>query len=209
MNKSQNFDIRLDEIIPEYYSKNKYIKSIFFKRLEIAISYLDEIKAKKVLDAGCGDGLFTSMLNNNRICNEIVAVDFNVHTEELNKKYKNIKFIRRDLSGLDFQKEFDAITCLDVLEHFENAAVVLKNIKNSLKENGYLIVSGPIESFWYKLGRFITKGTFSQETGPGAGKHFYNIIELDELIKQDFYLTKKKKVNFFGIHLFDVNLYKK
>jgi 2-polyprenyl-3-methyl-5-hydroxy-6-metoxy-1,4-benzoquinol methylase len=208
MDKKQNYHIKHREIVPEYYSSNKYIKRLFFDRFRIALSYLKKTNAKRVLDAGCGDGLFTNAIKRVESVADITGVDLNVHTEQLNDKYEGIKFIRSSLTDLSFRKKFDAITCLAVLEHFKNVEEILKILKSNLKEDGYFIVSGPVEDFWYKLGRLITKGTFSQETGPGAGTHYYNIIQLDKIIQRHFKLIKTKKIKFLFIHLFSVNLYK-
>ena len=110
---------------------------------------------------------------------------------------------------MNLSGKFDAVTCLDVLEHFENVDVVLDKIDSVLKTSGYLVVSGPTESFLYKLGRLITKGVFSQETGPGAGKHYHNIKQLDKIFQKRYKLLKRSKIRFMFIHLFDINLYKK
>ena len=209
MNNKQNFDIKVEQIVPEYYSKNKSIKRIFFKRFEKALALLKENKINSILDIGCGDGIFTNILKNKENYKEVVGVDYNKNIESLNKVYKNIKFIRADLYKLNLDKKFDAVTCLDVLEHFENVNIVLNRIDSVLRTGGYLVVSGPTENFLYKLGRLITKGTFSQETGPGAGKHYHNIKQLDKIFQKRYKLLKKSKIRFMFIHLFDINLYKK
>ncbi len=209
MDNKQNFDIKVEQIVPEYYSKNKSVKSIFFKRFEKAIALLKENNINSILDVGCGDGIFTNILKNKENYKEVVGVDYNKNIESLNKVYKNIKFIRADLYKLNLDKKFDAVTCLDVLEHFENVNIVLNRIDSVLRTGGYLVVSGPTENFLYKLGRLITKGTFSQETGPGAGKHYHNIKQLDKIFQKRYKLLKKSKIRFMFIHLFDINLYKK
>jgi 2-polyprenyl-3-methyl-5-hydroxy-6-metoxy-1,4-benzoquinol methylase len=210
MDNTQRFDIALDDIVPEYYSKNPHVKGLFYKRFDAALEYVHSIKPKRILDAGCGDGIFTNRLTGTGDSVDVVGVDFNTHVEELNKKYRGIRFMKADMRELPFPEgSYDCVTCLDVLEHFYDVEDVLAKIKKIIKKNGYLVVSGPVESFWYKLGRLLTKGSFSQETGPGAGKHYYNIIELDKIIKKQFVLVKKTKISFLFIHLFDVNLYQK
>jgi len=209
MDNKQNFDIKVEQIVPEYYSKNKFIKRIFFERLKKAIFLLKGKNINSILDIGCGDGIFTNMLKNKENYKEVVGVDYNKNIESLNKVYKNIKFIRTDLYKLNLSKKFDAVACLDVLEHFENVNAVLDKIDLVIKDKGYLVVSGPTESFLYKLGRLITKGVFSQETGPGAGKHYYNIKQLDKIFQKRYKLLKRSKIRFMLIHLFDVNLYEK
>jgi len=64
MDNTQKFNVNLEDIVSEYYSSNKFIKRIFFNRHKIALSYLQKIKAKRILDGGCGDGLFTSKIKN-------------------------------------------------------------------------------------------------------------------------------------------------
>ncbi len=210
INEKQKFDIKLDEIVPEYYSKNKHVKKIFFERLKIALDYLKLVKPEKVLDAGCGDGLFTSKIKETiPSVKKVVGIDLNKNILVLNEKYDTAEFKQENLYELNYKNEYDAITVLDVLEHFEDVEPVILNLKNALKDNGYLIVSGPVESFWYKLGRLVIKGSFSDETGPGAGKHYYNIIGLDKIIRKHFKRIKRKKIKFLFVHLFDVNLYKK
>ncbi len=209
INEKQKFDLQLEEIVPEYYSKNKYVKKIFFERLNTALNYIKKIQPKKVLDAGCGDGLFTSKIPQIESVKEVIGIDLNVNVEKLNKKYPKVKFKRENIYDLKYKEEFDVITVLDVLEHFENVEEVLIQLKKALKKEGYLIVSGPVESIWYKIGRFIIKRKFSDEEGPGAGKHYHNIISLDKIIRKHFKLIKKKKIKFLFVHLFDINLYKK
>jgi len=68
---------------------------------------------------------------------------------------------------------FDRIFCLDVLEHIERLETAISVLRHLLSPQGRLIVSEPTESFLYRLGRLAIKGTFSQESGPGAGPHYH------------------------------------
>jgi len=212
MDKNQKFDINLMEIVPEYYSGNQLVRDLFLNRLRVAINYIKKIKTKKLLDAGCGDGLLLMNLNKNKsTVKEMTGIDMNDYVEDLNRTYTFARFMKQDITKMPFNRNsFDTITCLDVLEHFEDLDKPLNEIKRVLTKNGYLIVSGPVESFWYKLLRFCIKGKFSGETGPGAGKHYRNIKEIDtHLIEQyDFERVERTKIKFLFIHLFDVNLYK-
>jgi len=211
MDEKQKFDINLMEIVPEYYNKNKLIRDIFLTRLKVAIDYCKLIKTKNILDAGCGDGLFLQNLHNNMIVKEMTGIDMNEYVDELNRNNTYATFLKRDINNMLFcDKCFDTVTCLDVLEHFENLTNPVNEIKRVLKKNGHLIVSGPVESFWYKLGRFVIKGKFSKETGPGAGKHYHNIKEIDNMLQNEFNfsLIEKRKIKILFFHLFSVNLYR-
>ncbi len=211
MNNPQHFNINLKQIVPEYYSKNKFVRRLFFKRIKIAVDYCNKIKPQRILDIGCGDGTFVTNLKQKGNFDEIIGIDKNAYVEELNKTITGAKFIRCDILNLPFKKKkFDVVVSLDVFEHLENLERALKNIKKIIKKKGFLIVSGPREDFFYKVLRFIIKGTFSQEKGPGAGIHYHNIKQIDKMIREKFYfaLLKKIKIKFLFFHLFDVNLYK-
>lgn len=209
MDKKQNFDINLMEIVPEYYSNSAIVRSLFLSRIKYAIDYCKEIKSKRILDAGCGDGLFFMNLNK-LYTSEMYGIDMNEYVEELNNTYPFAQFKKEDIKKMSFKDNyFDTVSCLDVLEHFKNIDKPIKEIKRVLKKGGYLIVSGPVESFWYKLGRFLIKGKFSKETGPGAGKHYYNIKEINNiLLDSGFLLIEERRINILFFNLFDVNLYK-
>ena len=57
---------KLEKIVPEYHSKNVFLRNLFFKRLELAIelakSKLNSNKNLNVIDLGCGEGLLLQLL---------------------------------------------------------------------------------------------------------------------------------------------------
>jgi len=170
----------LEQIVPEYNSKLHVVKKLFFDRIKYAIE-LAEIKDKhKILDLGCGNGsLLKEIRKINRNC-ELEGIDVNQNVVSL--KIENCKFKAQDITMERLTASYDVIFALDVLEHIEDVSRIVKELKESLKEAGELIVSGPTENWFYKLSRFLLKGTFSEKTGPGAGKHHYDIKEIDEII---------------------------
>jgi len=58
--------MQLEEIVPEYHSKNVFVRSLFLKRLKIAIqlarSELNSNNNLKVIDLGCGEGVLLKLL---------------------------------------------------------------------------------------------------------------------------------------------------
>jgi len=179
---------------------------LFFKRFSVARTYIKRIKCDSVLDLGCGDGIFTNQLKHKCKIPRVVGVDLNIHTEDLNKRYGKIEFIKGDILKLGYKQEFDIVTGLDVLEHFIDVGHALWYIKNYIKKDGHLIISGPTETLFYKIGRFLIKG----KDGPGPGTHYHDVVGLDKSIqKNGFLLIQKVKIRFLFFELFSVNLYKK
>ncbi|MEK7067602.1 MAG: methyltransferase domain-containing protein, partial [Patescibacteria group bacterium] len=121
-------------------------------------------------------------------------------------------FSRQNLLQTNFAAHaFDAIVALDVLEHIQFIEKALTEIKRILKTQKYLITSEPTESILYKTLRFMTKGTFSMETGPGAGKHYYQAREIDiRVTSLGFKKINSKKIPLpYPLDLFHINLYQK
>lgn len=213
MDKKQNFNISLKEIVPEYYSKNPAVSWLFKKRLSVVLKYVKIINPKSLVDMGCGDGSFIRLLNDNKLkFDELFGIDLNKNVLLLNKNIKNCKFEAKNIEDTKFpSSKFDAVVCLDTLEHIRNVHSALKEDCRILKDGGYLITSEPVESFVYKLLRFILKGTFSNEKGPGAGVHYHNARGIEKLTKHNgFKLISLKKIPFYApFDLFHINLYQK
>lgn len=212
MGKEFDTDVELDDIVPEYYSSNDLVIAMFFKRLNIAAEYCDWVNTKRLLDVGCGAGFFIDVVH--KTCpeiNQLYGIDTNKYIEKLNfKDYAT--FSKQDIHDIQFRGgTFDTVACLDVLEHFRSIDKPVKELKRVLKKHGYLIVSGPTESIWYKLARFFIKGRFSEKTGPIAGSHYSNIIEIDRQLTEvyGFKRMSRRQVRFLFMTLFHVNLYKK
>ncbi len=208
----KNVDIDLERIIPEYNSKNPFVTWLFKKRLTIALEYLQSITPSNHLDIGCGNGKFIDIIQNSDLnIKSLSAMDTNKNVVTLNDTFKNCSFFQSDILNSQIKNnEFDSVSCLDVLEHIKEIDKAIEEIKRILKPEGYLIVSGPVESVLYKSLRYLIKGTYSEETGPGAGVHYYNIMQLDKtILKNGFEIIKMQKIPFFKpFDLFHIVLYR-
>jgi len=176
----------LEKIVPEYHSKNIFIRSLFLKRLEVAVKLarpkLEAGEILRIIDLGCGEGVLLKLLEENLKNVEIFGIDINPNILKLNKFLKaNIKVA--DITDTGFPDNFfDIAFCLDVLEHFENLEQPIGEIKRILKPNGLLVVSLPIENWFYKLGRFFSKGTISEKKGPCSSPHFGNAKTIENFL---------------------------
>ena len=209
----QKLAIPLTTIVPEYYSPNPLVRWLFFKRLREAVRLIAIIKPAALLDLGCGDGTFIRLLQKNHLVPlELYAIDYNINVQNLTPRMPFCNFSRQNLMRTNFADHtFDAIVALDVLEHIQLVDKALAEIKRILKPHKYLITSEPTESVLYKILRFIAKGTFSMETGPGAGRHYYRAREIDAIITNSgFKKINSKKIPLpYPLDLFHINSYQK
>jgi ubiquinone/menaquinone biosynthesis C-methylase UbiE len=124
---------------------------------ELPLSKNDNIK---VLDAGCGTGLFTIAILNVFPNAEVTAFDLNEKMlNRLQLKLKTkwqdriVKTFSADIRGPLFivNDKFDLVITAGVLEYV-NISMTIKNLSFHLKEGGYFLVAGVRNNM---LGRFI------------------------------------------------------
>ncbi|MFH1545490.1 MAG: class I SAM-dependent methyltransferase [archaeon] len=128
---------------------NEGYYSVFRDRLNKTISMINGEKGK-LLDIGCGDGYFTSLIKENSFL-EVYGADI---LEKYSKKLKEngINFRRIDLNRevLPFKNSFfDFVVAEEVIEHVFDNERMLEEINRVLKPNGTFICSVPNIGAWY------------------------------------------------------------
>lgn len=94
-----------------------------------------------ILDVGCGSGLTGEMFSS--LGASVVGVDVEDHRDSM-----GIDFVRGDyLSLFDDLGTFDVVLALDVIEHFEDEAQVVKALASNLRPGGRLVVTVPAYGF--------------------------------------------------------------
>ncbi len=211
--ETAKYPLELDEIVPEYQSRNPFARALFNCRISIAADYIRQISPASLLDVGCGSGkLIKSLLSEGIKTDRIAAIDVNPAVLSLNRTISEGIFSVRSILQTNFPSySFDVVACLDTLEHIEPIHAAMAEIDRILKPGGYLITSEPTETVLYKTLRLILKGTYSQEIGPCAGRHYHNAGQIETIVLESGYvIEKRKKLPFiFPLDLFHVNLYRK
>lgn len=193
-------ELDLKDIVPEYGSSIGPVRKLFWKRLFVAAKVARLKKGMKVLDLGTGSGNLIRFLNRKLPEKDIYASDFNKNVLQLKKRFPRAMISRQNLLDTSFSDSmFDVVFCLDVLEHIEQLGKASSEISRVMKKEGHLVLSVPKESFLYKLGRFMIKGSFSMETGPGSGKHYYDEKGLVKRLGKDFLVVESIKLKVFGL----------
>ena len=134
------------------------------------LSKFDKNKEIKVLDVGCGTGVFwkKNIQNFKKLKLDITFTDFSdamVEKEKINTQELNAKktFEVADVGTLDkYKKAYDIVLCHNVLYHAENKDTALKNLKNCLndKESSFCSITTNSEKHMlnvYEIGRKLDK----------------------------------------------------
>lgn len=128
---------------------NEFISrgDIFRKNLldGAVLNLLGDVKGKHILDAGCGQGYFSKILND--LGAEVTGIDgseklINIARSK-NKETESLKFIRHNLKNdLPFDDyKFDAVLCNMVLMDIDPINSAIKEFSRALKNNGELVFS--------------------------------------------------------------------
>jgi 2-polyprenyl-3-methyl-5-hydroxy-6-metoxy-1,4-benzoquinol methylase len=152
------------------------------------LKVVKKIKCNRILDAGCGGGLFSLSLT---FIKKIIAIDIdfekikNAQKLSINKGISNIDFVVMDLEKMNLKQRFDLILCVETLEHIENDVVALKNLYCLLKKGGYAIFHTPrdLQSNLFPKLRHLKIGN----SGTGYQKHKrdgYSLSELTSKLEQ-------------------------
>ena len=136
----------------------------------IAFDLVGYGKGKRALDLGCRDGYWTKRLNDRGYA--MVAADIEPHYEKAIVVDANRHFLFSDA-------EFDLIWSSEVIEHLDNPAFSIKEMRRVLKPSGRLILTTPNSNFWFfRLCKiFIPIEKLQTEDH----KHFFSLTDIRTL----------------------------
>jgi 2-polyprenyl-3-methyl-5-hydroxy-6-metoxy-1,4-benzoquinol methylase len=175
---------RLDEAgFPAYSHQNPLINWLFWQRLHKAMNYIEtDAPYDHVLDFGCGSGVMLPFLCG--ISNRVTAMDIDLVPFERVSRQRafpaNLEVHdAREVTLQDLPKaSFDIIVATDVLEHVDDLSGMLADMKALLKPGGQIIISGPTENIFYKIGRALAGSEYSGDY------HERGIIEVRDLLAE-------------------------
>ncbi len=147
--------------VNDYYDATKWDLGeedrTLFEREEKSLSYITQLpKANKILDVGCGDGLFLDHLaqalktKGKKNKTSLWGVDFSKYKlAKAKKSGHNVK--ECDLEkGLPFEDNyFDVIYAAELIEHLYNPDFFLEECYRVLRPGGTVIISTPNLQAWY------------------------------------------------------------
>ena len=161
------------------------------------IELAGDLKDKKVLDIGCGNGRLGQELKK---CGAIVhGCDISESALEKAKKVLD-KAVYLDVESIDWAEidnDYDLIIVSELIEHLFRPSVFLDKIKKYLTSDGELIITTPNFLMWtLRLRMFFGQFEYHKTGFWDEGHvHFYTYNSLKkELSANGFYVTKENHI---------------
>ena len=114
-------------------------------RIKFILNLIEKsIKSLNILDIGCGGGILCEPLA--RLGANVTGIDENkkailVAREHAKKMNLKINYKLGNITDINFQKKFDVITCMEVLEHVDSVDLLIKKSRESLINGGFFVGS--------------------------------------------------------------------
>jgi|SRR5438552_2946743 len=178
------------------------VNRIFVNRLKTAIKLSSLEDYSIILDVGCNRGYLLKMIQNLGVAN-LHGIDI---SPAILKPLLDCDLRRVDVRNMPFDdKYFDIVFVLDVLEHVEDLNSAVKEINRVVKSNGIVIMSGPTESWFYVLCRFLWQRKTKYH------EHVRSVYEVEKAFQPNgFELIQQKSLPGFPLpQLFRITKYKK
>ena len=184
-------DLKNNKELAQFYNK-VYIKGekkhFTIKRESNSLSEIKEVlkqiswKGKKVLDVGCGTGLFA--FNAAKKGAIVLGVDFSTKAIEIAKSqhiHKNLKFQSIDVNKI--KEKFDVIVSNGTLEHMDNPLKTLRLFKRYLNKNGCIITTSPN---WSNPRGYMLMPLFLLFDAPItlADRHYFTPVDFENFSKK-------------------------
>lgn len=184
----------------------KYWHTTRFREVKKVITSVNS-----VLDVGCADGVFSNVIFKSTNAKKFIGLDIVKSSVDWANKHwtknKRMKFIVGDAHKLPFKDEtFDAVFCLEALEHVVNPVQVFKEFKRVMKKGGYGVFLVPSDNdlfkiVWWLWLTFYPRGWVWRETHIQTYRNNY----LPKACKKaGFEIELDKKFNLGMLHLVKV-----
>ncbi len=203
--------------INEYYVDHyaKYLedtKEFLDPRLKLVLDLFQNQKPTRILDIGCGNGKFASLLGKTTNA-RVTGIDVSEAAVAL--AGKRIEAYRVDVGGDVYPFDdgyFDSVFCGEVIEHLFDTDHLLDEINRVMADDGFCVLTTPNLAAWYNrislaLGYqpFYTEvsihhnvGKLTKKGGLTSTGHIrgFTYRSLRELLKEHNFIIIKA----FGIH---------
>ncbi|MDX1828158.1 MAG: class I SAM-dependent methyltransferase [Lutibacter sp.] len=174
------------------YKNRDYNEAQLF--MQNLVSFLNLKKDAELLDLGCGKGRHAIFLN--KLGFDVLGADLSSNSINYAKQFENetLHFYEHDMR-IPFSSKFDAIfnlfTSFGFFEEDAEDILILKNIKNGLKDNGVAVIDFMNTKKVYK-----TLVPFEEKTIDGITFKIHRFIENGFVHKQINFFADNKQHEF-------------
>lgn len=179
----------------KHTSKNPIQKFLIKNFYSSLISLVKPLKAKLILDAGCGEGFTMDKLSKHGIGEKIEGVEYSTDAIELGKKFfPHLTIKQGSIYDLPYKvNSFDLVVCTEVLEHLEEPAKALKEMMRVSRK--YLIISVPNEPL-FMLSNFLRGKNLSRFGNDEEHINHWNPLSLKKYLKENGLRIMKTRLPF-------------
>lgn len=138
----------------KYQTGNPLVRRLIGGFLDAVRQEVGALRPRSILDAGCGEGLSLGAVLERRRVDYAAGVDMlagSVRFAAANQP--RAWFLRGDVTSLPFaDHSFDVVMCCEVLEHLDDPAAALRELRRVARRA--LVLSVPHEP-WFRLGSLV------------------------------------------------------
>jgi SAM-dependent methyltransferase len=132
-------------------SKDRLIAWSHRRRFETGLGLARSLGGRRVLDYGCGDGTFLSLLARAGELEEGVGVEVDARVVEDCRRrlspHGALRFLLADeLEAPEHSGRYDLVVCMEVLEHVTDWGALVERLVRLAAPGGALLVSVPVET---------------------------------------------------------------
>ena len=135
----------------QIFCKDRLIAWSHRRRFETGLQLARAFTGRRILDYGCGDGTFLALLqaSDTRPGEAMGAELDDLQVNDCRARFggrAGLSFVTIDsLDDESYRGRFDAIVCMEVLEHVVALDAVIDRLRRLLTDRGTLLVSVPVE----------------------------------------------------------------
>lgn len=138
--------------IDDYYARSPWpIRFIERRRLEILRAMVGPHRGKDIAEVGSGGGHVLRMFPDARLTAVDVSGVF-LDTARKNLRGYDVRFVKGELAALALPPaSFDVVICTEVLEHTQEPAAILAEIRRLLRPDGAAVITVPNDPLILRL----------------------------------------------------------
>jgi len=136
----------------QIFSKDRLIAWSHRQRFEAGLRMAARFAGQRIIDYGCGDGTFLALLDASRHAPaQAVGAELDLfQVADCRRRLADrARLSFTAIAGLDDEVHrgaYDAVVCMEVLEHVVDVTTVMERLWRLLADDGTLLVSVPVET---------------------------------------------------------------